>query len=279
MNFTTEGRLKQHVRQKHTLTSSDAFRPSLKCNASFDNPGIICDQEFSQSKKFILHMKTVHQIKPWLCLQCPDLKRFEVKQNYVFHQMSHSGQREFFCDLCQKSFANPRQLNSHKMLHLGRRFSCDICGFKARSHANLRGHIKIKHQPKTLECEDCGRKFSTSHNLKTHQRIHTGENPYECEICAVKFKRIHHLKAHLESILHGDTLRAKKIQGVQIPMRKRRKSKVSHADEIVKEVIDEMVVIDQEPQSFVMLDGQTVEIIQETDAKIDVIVTNSKEIS
>ena len=62
-------------------------------------------------------------------------------------------------------------------------------------------------------------------------------------------------------------------------MRKRRKSKVSHADEIVKEVIDEMVVIDQEPQSFVMLDGQTVEIIQETDAKIDVIVTNSKEIS
>ena len=234
-------------------------------------------------------MKSIHDLKPWICTVCPDKKRFEIRQNFNFHEMVHTGQRGYVCDICQKAYANPRQLYTHRALHLNRSYKCKQCSFIARSASNLRGHVKTKHEPKLFECEVCFKKFSTSHNLSNHNRVHTGEKPYECELCNVKFKRIHHLNAHVESKMHIEMMLNKKRQGCEIPDRldpglrsKMQKCKTlsDEGDEgkiIIKNPIDnEMVIIDQETQTFgagqvIMIDGQTVEILQDTD-KINVIM-------
>lgn len=223
-------------------------------------------------------MKKVHDLKPWLCSECP--KRFQERQNYNYHMMTHEGKRGFVCDICQKSYANPRQLYSHRSLHLGRRFLCSHCGFKARSTANLRGHIKTKHEAKTFECNHCLKKFSSNNNLNNHLRIHTGETPFECELCNVKFKRVHHLNAHLESKIHQDIMASFKRKGVNIPDRldpsRRHKRKYSVEGPVqvehletnvitVEEFDASGVIVIDETQSYVMIDGQTMEIVQADD--------------
>ena len=127
-------------------------------------------QRFKTAKKFMFHMSKVHQMKPWLCEMCQ--KRFKERQNYQYHMMANheTGSKTFVCDICEvpKVFKNPRQLYTHRSLHLGRRFLCSHCGYKARSSANLRGHIKSKHEGKSFECNVCQKKFGSGNNLKNH---------------------------------------------------------------------------------------------------------------
>ena len=191
-------------------------KPKIKekfmCNARDET----CSLEFEFAKDLDKHMVTVHNMKPWLCDVCD--KRFAVRQNLQYHQMSsHGDKKNYACDICNKSFANPRSLYTHRALHLGKRYLCQDCGFRARSSANLRGHVKAKHEAKQYCCKDCGRKFSSGNNLKNHMRVHTGESPYNCDLCGVKFKRVHHLHSHIESKLHIETMDKVRRKGVQVP--------------------------------------------------------------
>ena len=93
---------------------------------------------------------------------------FYIFLKFQYHQMSHEGSKTFICDICQKVFANPRQLYCHRALHLGKRFLCSQCGYRARSATNLRSHVKTKHQGKQFECSFCYKKFGSANNLRNH---------------------------------------------------------------------------------------------------------------
>jgi len=250
------------------------------CNYSLDHTKEeTCSESFNTATKFIHHMRQVHKTKPWICTECPELKRFQERQNFQYHGMTHDGKRSFVCDICSKCFANPRQLYSHRSLHLGKRFLCPNCGYHARSTANLRGHIRSKHEAPSFKCDACDKKFSTNNNLKNHQRIHTGETPYDCLICNEKFKRLHHLNSHLESKKHKDAMVKCLRKGISVPealdpSKRSRSCKIlvedhgpiqsSHMQVSTEEqvLVESMVVINDHNQSYVMLDGHTVEIVQ-----------------
>ena len=186
-------------------------KPTFICNAGAKD----CSESFSTARNFVKHMKEIHKMKPWYCEPCD--KRFMERQNLQFHVMGHGDKKNFACDICNKSFANPRQLYTHRALHLGKRYLCQECGFRARSSANLRGHVKQKHEAKQHNCKMCDKKFSSGNNLKNHMRIHTGEAPYKCELCGVKFKRVHHLHSHIESKLHIEVMDKHRRKGQAIP--------------------------------------------------------------
>ena len=158
--YTTKSRLNFHLRTKHGLTVGK-FKPNYHCSE-----GDCKEVSFFTAKQFSDHMKEVHHLKPWACLKCD--KRFADKQNLQFHELTHKGTKSFVCDICNAGFGNPRQLFTHRSLHLGRRFLCEDCGYRARSAANLRGHIKVKHEGKNFECELCFKKFGSNNNLKNH---------------------------------------------------------------------------------------------------------------
>jgi len=200
IGFETSAKLQDHVESAHGGEPSSNYKPIFVCSAGDDN----CKAVFNAARHFTTHMQTVHNLKPWKCEICS--KRFVQKQNYQDHALSHGDSKKFTCDICTKVFNTPRKLYAHRSLHLGRRFLCQQCGYKAKSASNLRGHIKTRHQSKSIKCLTCNKMFSTRHNLKTHERVHTGEKPYTCELCDVSFKRVHHLNSHLETKAHMDLL-------------------------------------------------------------------------
>ena len=202
----------EEQRKKKQGEAGGKKRPSLECNAGEET----CRESFSTARGFIKHMKEQHGMKPWYCGPCD--KRFMERQNLQFHMMScHENKKNFACDICNKSFANPRQLYTHRALHLGKRFLCQECGYRARSSANLRGHVKARHEARQHNCPLCGKKFSSANNLKNHMRIHTGESPYICQLCGVSFKRAHHLHSHIESKMHLDVMEKARRKGQSVP--------------------------------------------------------------
>ena len=205
IGFETSAKLDVHNQSAHGGEPSSNYKPVFVCSADDAN----CKEIFNAARHFTNHMQTVHNLKPWKCEICS--KRFIQKQNYQNHALSHGDSKKFTCDICTKVFNTPRKLYAHRSLHLGRRFLCQQCGYKAKSASNLRGHVKSRHQLKSIQCPTCPKMFSTRNNLKTHERVHTGEKPFVCELCDISFKRIHHLNSHIETKVGHSLIKGKLI--------------------------------------------------------------------
>ena len=64
----------------------------------------------------------------------------------------------YVCEICEKQFASPSQLTSHRWNHT-----------------------------KPFACEFCNQRFSSKGTLIIHRRSHTGEKPFPCPQCNQRF--------------------------------------------------------------------------------------------
>ena len=154
------------MKKIHENIGTNLPTSKFACNYGIDHLEENCSESFTTATKFIQHMRHVHNSKPWICTECPGLKRFQVRQNFQYHCLTHAGKRGFVCDICSRSFANPRQLYSHRSLHLGKRYLCPHCGYRARSTANLRGHVRTKHEEPSFHCDTCEKKVFYKQQLE-----------------------------------------------------------------------------------------------------------------
>ena len=70
---------------------------------------------------------------------------------------THTREKPYKCDICQKSFSLKNGLNIHVRTHTGE---------------------------KPYKCKICPKAFVSSGDLTRHTRVHTGEKPHKCVICS-----------------------------------------------------------------------------------------------
>ncbi|XP_065582194.1 zinc finger protein 271-like isoform X2 [Artemia franciscana] len=141
-----------------------------------------------------LHSKKCE--KDYECNICD--KRFLCHSLLESHQIIHTGKKSFICGVCQKSFSQQCNLNRHERLHTGEKpFKCEVCKKCFFQSGTLKQHQRVHTGERPFKCNICQKRFSRAGSLNTHRRVHTGEKPYKCGVCDKRFADSSSLSRHL----------------------------------------------------------------------------------
>ncbi|KAF9994177.1 zinc-finger protein, partial [Modicella reniformis] len=133
---------------------------------------------------------------------------FGQRQKAMRHIQTHTGDKPFQCQVCQKRFSEANIMAQHMRTHTGEKpFRCTEpgCGRQFSISGALTIHRRVHTGEKPFKCkfDGCDKWFAESSNLTKHLRVHTGERPFQCpyEGCNKRFSRpdqvTRHKKTHL----------------------------------------------------------------------------------
>ncbi|XP_021961384.1 zinc finger protein 83 [Folsomia candida] len=172
----------------------------------------ICRKTFTTNDSLALHRFAAHlseeekvalvkQGSGRMCLFCQ--KILPDNRAYRSHLASHTKEKPFRCDQCEKQFSAKSNLNLHKRIHTSnpKWYKCDECG-QAFSHKHhLTRHQKTVHRKlKDIACLQCPKMFGTKSDMVTHvNNIHL-KRRHPCPQCGHTFSQKSGLRRHLKKI-------------------------------------------------------------------------------
>lgn len=96
------------------------------------------------------------------------LFRFRLREHY----RTHTNERPFECNICEKKFHKFNQLKQHQAIHINaRKHKCHICGKGFNRRGNMVIHSQ-RHLKNQLLCKICGDMFTSLKELLAHRNSH-----------------------------------------------------------------------------------------------------------
>ena len=124
-----------------------------------------------------------------------------IMRGWLCIKKIHSGEKSYFCDICEKQYSTLANLVTHKKKHNDEKtYSCDKCHKALSSSDSLIKHKRI-HSYQFI-CDSCKDSFTTMSALIRHQKIHPGMQAHQCELCQKSFYSKNDLFIHNNSYQH-----------------------------------------------------------------------------
>ena len=113
--------------------------------------------------------------------------------------ITHSADRPFKCELCQKAFKLRKQLTLHLWTHTGNKpHKCHLCHKSFISSQHLKEHVRVHTGLTPFKCQLCQKSYSQRSSLNKHNfRAHAGYKWYKCQLCSRAFAFPNDLNMHL----------------------------------------------------------------------------------
>ena len=164
-----------------------------------------CDYQTPNKAHFVRHNRTHTGEKPFQCETCQ--KSFSQNSALNNHMRTHQAVRERFeCDICDYKATTKQSLARHHLTHTGERpYPCDLCEYKATQKCHLARHRMFHTGERPFKCDVCVFSAYKKSNLITHMRIHSGKKPFECEYCSYRCNYREHLTQHMRTCLEKPT--------------------------------------------------------------------------
>jgi len=159
--FHRSSKLKEHCIQYH-----DAPRQTFMCEA--------CGKEYARRGDMLDHMRTHTGEEPFNCDLCNI--SFSCRRKYIGHKNTH--EKNKMCRECGKCFESNANLRRHEKSHSGiKDFQCDLCLKAYSSMKSLQQHMEIVHKishekSKTFSCPTCDKAFTRNEYLQRHLLKH-----------------------------------------------------------------------------------------------------------
>lgn len=174
-------------------------RINMECNDDNNNRNyicLLCGKE-SRTQKLAHGHSLCHQERK----VCPICKKSYTPRSFSQHTKIHKRkeeQRNFMCQVYQKSYFSKNDLNSH-LAHHTKPVECDFCGKRFAKKYQITLHWKNHQSPLQFQYEKCCKSFRRFENLQNHfNLIHKSiKKHYQCDQCPKKSKGKSTITKHL----------------------------------------------------------------------------------
>lgn len=175
---------------KSFFTKYDLAKHVLTHTKQKDYTCVACNKSFSRSTLLYRHEK-IHTDPKIPRYSCEDCDRVYLnKLDYDKHSITHTKNRPFACDVCDKRFAFKQGLERHQTIHdnESQPHPCMYCEMRFPSAARLQRHLSNEHAgTRPFPCSKCTKRFMLSHHLYRHMRTtHNTQDDmasYQCPEC------------------------------------------------------------------------------------------------
>jgi hypothetical protein len=204
-----------HRNLKHQSThqgkvTKDVLPKNMKCDFQCSQ----CNAKFVHHEYLTCHDKYFHGDNPmgkvftnnkgktvFKCMVCQHA--FLNATSLMKHIASkHSSPfKPFQCNVCCKYFTSYGVLNTHKKVHSGQTWNCDICHAKFKLKSGLYTHILRAHSSKSVQCKICAKIYKSEVHLQSHMSyMHATKTPFSCELCDKAFNKLFQLNLHYKRV-------------------------------------------------------------------------------